>query len=122
MEYYIFTENNEWEGEIWNFYIPMTKSHRDAVDALIQSSDEFDSPYSISTHTLSESEVEDLTDDADEDGYMPSDIKCEPINPRLVELFPIIDITKNDPFYKGACWLNEHFDVDLDEDGEGEDE
>lgn len=118
MEYYLFTENNDWEGEIWNFYIPMTKAHRDAIENLIQSTDEYDCPYTISNFTYTENEVDVIVENAEDEGYMPSDIKCEPINPRLVELFPVLDITQNDPFYKGACWTDEDFNVEFGEDGD----
>jgi hypothetical protein len=102
--YYMFVEHNDYEGETWNFYIPMSKEHRDAIAALIESTDEFDSPYEIGEETYSECDVNHYVDHADVTGYMPSDIKCGPLRQRLIDLFPVINITEDDPFYKGGCW------------------
>jgi hypothetical protein len=45
LEYFKFTETNEWEGETWNFYVPLTEEQEARVRELIASRHEHESPY-----------------------------------------------------------------------------
>lgn len=105
MEYYVFIERNEWEGETWRFYVPMLKEHRDMIASAIESTDEYDSPYGISKKPLEESEVIRRCNSG-ASGYMAYHNKCEPIKQELVDLLREgqVNILEDDLFYKGSCW------------------
>jgi hypothetical protein len=104
MHYYEFTENNDWEGEKWHFFIPMLKKHRDAIANLISSTDEFDSPYKISDYVLTESEVDEIVAEEGNTYYMNEFNKCGPLSEELIDRLNVINITEADPFYKGGVW------------------
>lgn len=107
MKYYIFTEHNDYEGETWNFYIPMEKLHRDIIAQAIESTDEFDSPYEISDKAYDEVEVDFIIRNIKgTSSYMSEFNKCNGINQQLLDklLDQSVNITENDPFYKGSCW------------------
>jgi hypothetical protein len=94
-QYVKFTENNEWEGEEWNFWIPVTgnESAIEQVRQLIADSE----TYSLSEKTFPESEVKHLVKHAS-DGYMASD----QIASGFKTLPTKIDWEKEDPFYKAG--------------------
>lgn len=107
MKYYIFTEHNDYEGETWNFYVPMEKIHRDIIAQAVESTAEFDSPYQISDKSYDETEVNFiLMNIKSSTSYLPEFNKCGPINQILLDklLDQSVNITENDPFYKGSCW------------------
>jgi hypothetical protein len=69
-EYVRFTEENDWEGETWNFYIPVAGNQEalEKLQALIKE----DSGYFLDFSVRSESEVDTLCACLDDcDGYMP---------------------------------------------------
>jgi hypothetical protein len=76
-----FTENNDWEGEVWNFYIPVA-GNEEALKALRAKLDEWarDSggcEYDLAEDYLTEAEVDTLVKHADTDGYYPDHQKLE---------------------------------------------
>lgn len=105
MNYYTFEENNEWEGETWNFHVPLTKEQRDSIAHIIESTDEFDSPYHISNYTLSEKEVDNKVKKS-RSGYMKFHNKCEPLSEFQIDALNqgTFNILENDIFYKGQFW------------------
>jgi len=62
--YVKFTEYNEWEGESWNFFIPINgnreaiKKLRKAIKVYLEKSDLEE--FTLSTDTLTESEIDTL--------------------------------------------------------------
>lgn len=74
--YAVLTENNEWEGETWRFYIP-THGNTDALAALKtaidgMADDDDDTPsFELDLDPIPAHVVEVLADyDSDDDGYM----------------------------------------------------
>jgi hypothetical protein len=102
MKYYQFTENLD--NKTVTYYVPMSKEHRDMIASLIESNDEFDSPYAISEEP----------GDADTVYFYKRLMKtvgfethvCNQLTPMFIERLEegLINITENDPFYKGYCW------------------
>ena len=82
----------------------MSKQHRDDIANLISSTDEFDSPYTISDYTLTEKEVDDLVARESHTYYMSEYSKCGPLSEEFIDHLSVINITEDDPFYKGAIW------------------
>lgn len=105
MKYYIFTEINDQEGKTWNFYLPISEEERNIISSLIESTDEFDSPYKISENTIDEKSVNILIEN-NIAGYMASHNKCLPLSDIFIDAMKegLIDILENDPFYNGQCW------------------
>jgi len=105
MLYYKFMETNEWEGESWNFYVPMSKEHRDMIASVIESNDDFDSPYIISTTMFTEEQVNDRVSKS-KMGYYRYHNKCEPLDEDFIAIMEDgqINLLEEDPFYKGKCW------------------
>lgn len=60
-KYVRFTEENEWEGEIWHWYIPEAEN-KEALDSLIAKLKEFDLTdfYHLDDIHLTEQEVDTL--------------------------------------------------------------
>lgn len=99
--YYKFTECNDWEGEEWNFYIPLTDEEVERVKFLITKNED---AYSLKDITLTEEEVDEIiktnNDERYEAYYTAPHNKCSGIN-----LPDKIDMEEDDPFYKGQCWV-----------------
>ncbi len=104
MKYYKFTENNDWEGESWNFYLPLTDEQHQKLTELIV---EMDETYRLAVKPLDESTV-DAKHGKGSTTYMDKHNKCGPVK----ELPDKIDWEKDDPFYKGQFW--EILEVDND--------
>jgi hypothetical protein len=73
-----FTEHNDWEGEIWHFYIPINGNESALADLERQvkavdsySETGYDFPFKLSKKILSATEVKVLVENGDDDGYMP---------------------------------------------------
>jgi len=75
-----FTENNDWEGESWNFYIPVegNEIEIERLRDLINTQDD-EMCFEMNEDTfLTEEEVDILVDNATH-GYFPSDNKLDEI-------------------------------------------
>lgn len=59
--YFRLTENNEWEGETWHFYLPIA-DNEEAIATLCELIDtaEDDFGFSLSDETFTETEVDTL--------------------------------------------------------------
>jgi hypothetical protein len=100
LEFFKFTETNEWEGETWNFYVPFTKEQEARVRELIAPGDEHDSPYSLSTEPVTEEEVDDLMATRGTTTVVAEHNKCGPLD---TDLPPTLH-SENDFLHKGALF------------------
>jgi len=100
LEFFKFTEMNEWEGETWNFYVPLTKEQEARVRELIAPGDEHESPYSLSTEPVTEEEVDDLMATRGTTIVVAEHNKCGPLD---TDLPPTLH-SENDFFHKGASF------------------
>jgi hypothetical protein len=98
LEYFKFTETNEWEGETWNFYVPLTEEQEARVRELIASRHEHESPYSLSTDPVTEEEVDDLMATRGTTTVVAEHNKCGPLD---TDLPPTLH-SENDFFHKGV--------------------
>jgi hypothetical protein len=98
LEYFKFTETNEWEGETWNFYVPLTEEQEARVRELIGPGDEHESPYSLSTEPVTEEEVDDLMATLGTTTVIAEHNKCGPLDADLPHTLQ----SDNDFFHKGA--------------------
>lgn len=97
--YYKFTEHNDYEGETWHFYLPLTEEEVRYFNELEIDEDS----YEFSDEPIEEKEVDILVKHSDS-GYMAnhnkvSEIKWEWISENLNE--------DEDPFYKGQPFIIE---------------
>lgn len=83
-EYAVFTENNDWEGEVWHFYFAATgyrlqmKQFAKDLDAMAALYIVEAFPYELDMRPIKESEVDVLVKHCDSDGgYMASHQKLE---------------------------------------------
>jgi len=101
MNYFKFTEHNDWEGESWNFYIPIEGNTIPIQDLkTFIKNFSFEDMYEIDDKPYTEEEVTILCDNT-ESGYMDfhNCLSGKLIVPFLkVEDCHIVD----DPFYKGG--------------------
>lgn len=104
MFYVCLTENNDWEGEVWRFYIPVEGNEAaiEKLRAIIESaveeagpnpSADDEIPYSVSIRTYTEAEVDLLCEDV-EDGYFASHNKTEGITLLPSDRFAVDDLYK----------------------------
>lgn len=97
--YFCFTENNDWEGETWNFYLPLTTEQYRKIDAAI-ANEEYNECYKLYSTAYLEEEIDDLVEsDNSNCTYMAAHNKCGE-----VKLPDEIELDKDDIFYKGGCW------------------
>lgn len=75
MKFYQFTEENDWEGEAWNFYIP-ADGNKDAI-ALLSKAIEEEEDYIIRDEMVDEVAVDILLEQDNEIGYMAKHNKLE---------------------------------------------
>lgn len=90
---YRFREENDNEGETWNFYVYLTEQEHDEIVQVIAE----DECYSIQPETRSLAKIAALVEDADINcnGYMPQHQFVAPGGP----------VPKDaDGFYKGQFW------------------
>lgn len=96
-EFYKFTENNDWEGESWNFYIALSREEHNQLNKLLESCPT--ESYELDPSPIKEKEVDVLVNNSDV-GYIKFENKANKFQP-----FPKkINWEKNDPFYKGQYW------------------
>jgi hypothetical protein len=98
LEFFKFTETNEWEGETWNFYVPLTKEQEARVRELIAPGDEHESLYSLSMESVTEEEVDDLMATLGTTTVVAEHNKCGPLD---TDLPPTLH-SENDFFHKGT--------------------
>lgn len=97
-----FTENNEWEGETWHFYIPI-EGNQEALAQLSTELDEIDEEpqrYEVDLTPLPEFEVDVLVKHTD-CGYMHYHNKLTGVLTLPAQVFEDLKDLDNDPFYKG---------------------
>lgn len=94
MKYIKFTEYNEWEGETWNWYMPLKGNGKDfkKIKVLIR----YNSSYRIEKIELTKNSLNALIEHSS-DGYMKSHNRAIGFRNIPKE----IDWVKDDPFYKG---------------------
>ena len=98
--YVRFTETNDSEGEVWNFWLPVEGNERE-LDVLADYLEEYDSDgFELDlSKAVSRGHVDILVEEAswDDDGYMPAHqmLKGSLALPELDEKYP------EDWFYKG---------------------
>ena len=95
---YKFTENNDWEGEEWEFFVLLADGEHAVLVELLEKVGEYNESYTLSEETFTEEEVRVLVDNADEEGYMPSHNYAGRVANPLPEA---ADFEESDPFYKG---------------------
>lgn len=103
--YFKFVENNEWEGEKWNFYIPLSeKEHNHLVELLDQLDTFFNegNPYSLKG-AVKESKVDEKVANSS-GGYMAKHNKISSFKKDIL-LITLDDFKEDDPFYKGSNWI-----------------
>ncbi len=75
MQFIKFTERNNWEGEIWRFYLQVD-GNEEQITKLRKLLAAYDVKpalsYSLDDKVLDEATVDALVDNSDDDGYMPA--------------------------------------------------
>lgn len=109
MEYATFTEDNEWEGETWRFYIPV-EGNETALTELRALVDQTDESYHLNLVPIPERDVDARVAAPDDNGYMHGHNK---LSGRL--LVPSLDSLRatlgenwaDEAFYKGGIkdWM-----------------
>ncbi len=105
-QFYRFTENNDNEGETWDFYFPMTEEEaKHFYGVFIQAETEVnDFPYSFEhDDILSEKEIDVLVKHS-RSGYMAYHNKCLKTIKPILEL-TVDDFLEDDIFYKGGFFV-----------------
>lgn len=106
-QYAVLTENCEWEGETWQFYIPLTGNEDSlagllgAVRRLNSRFPSADEPFELDLTPISEGEVDTLVKQGGDTTYMAAHNKLEG---RLVltdEVLAELAGGSMDPLYKG---------------------
>jgi hypothetical protein len=101
-KFYTFSENNDHEGETWNFYISLTDEEAIHFSTVMEQAsveaEEF--PYEFDAKdTLTEKEVDFLVKRS-RGGYMSEHNKVKSLKKPILEL-TTDDFLENDIFYKG---------------------
>jgi hypothetical protein len=123
LEYFKFTETDEFEGETWNFYVPLTEEQEARIRELVAATDEHEVPYSLSEEPLTEEEVDDLMATRGTTTVVAEHNKCGLLD---TDLPPTLH-AENDFFHKGAPFdvietcLAPNTRDDDDEDGDAHD-
>lgn len=103
LNWYKFTEDNDHEGERWNFYILLTNLEYKHLEELLDEYD--DESYTLHSKVFTEDQVDILVENADDDGYMPSDIRIgRPEDSRILNL-TVESLEDYDVLYKGQFWF-----------------
>ena len=97
-EFIKLTERNDWEGETWNFYIPI-KDNETAIKKLSELIKKYPS-YTLSLLPINENEIDNLIKNDDHTSYMATHNK---LSGRLdFKDYPNKSTNGiDDPFYKG---------------------
>ena len=91
-----FTEESDWEGETWHFYIPVA-GNEEALKVLAEKVESWgpNSDYELDNEYLTEDEVDTLVEHGDDDGYMPEHNK---LSGRL----DVDRVREHEDLYKGG--------------------
>ena len=105
MDYTIFTEKNDWEGETWNFYFPYDKAQlvhlKKLIKKLNDGDDECDAAYTIGKKSIPEDAVDILVKYANTgSGYMDTHIKLGV--PNFEDALKDYNVKDEDVLYKGG--------------------
>jgi hypothetical protein len=98
LEFFKFTETDEFEGETWNFYVPLTEEQEARIRELVAATDEQEVPYSLSEEPVTEEEVDDLMATLGTTTVVAEHNKCGPLDADLAHTLH----SENDFFHKGA--------------------
>lgn len=96
MKYYRLSENNEWEGETWHFYIPVEGNEEEMVKLKEKYID--GEIYCVSIKKFTEERVDILCEDDNNTSYMNKHNKLKGKLTVPENLSPKTD----DPLYKGG--------------------
>jgi len=99
-EFFKFTETDEFEGETWNFYVPLTEEQEARIRELVAATDEQEVPYSLSEEPLTEEEADDLMASRGTTTVVAEHNKCGLLDTDL----PSTLHAENDFFHKGALF------------------
>jgi hypothetical protein len=83
LEFFKFTETDEFEGETWNFYVPLTEEQEARIRELVAATDEQEVPYSLSEEPVTEEEVDDLMATRGTTTVVAEHNKCGPLDTDL---------------------------------------
>jgi len=93
--YFRFIENNDHEGEVWNFFVPLTPEQAAQIRALV---DDWEC-YELEERTYSEAEVEQFLQHRSSTTYMTEYNRCAPLFVAIPDT-----LEEDDIFYKGAAF------------------
>lgn len=96
-QYYEVIENNDWEGEAWHFFVPLTEVEAKSLRAYVNAAGP---AYSMSDEPVSEEEVDECMALEGDTSYLSEYNKCAPLNKTLPETFD----PDNDLLYKGGLF------------------
>jgi hypothetical protein len=121
LEFFKFTETDEFEGETWNFYVPLTEEQEARIRELVAATDEQEGPYSSGEEPVTEEEVDDLMANRGTTTVVAEHNKCGPLD---TDLPPRLS-SEYDFFHKGApfdvvetCLAPNERDADEDSDAQ----
>ena len=103
-KYVMFTEENDWEGETWNFFILLKGNKRSIakIHKLLSDKDKDNSyRYRLSTQTYSQAEVDKLMKHPSCATYMDDYTIIDKISNSVPNQ---VDWDEEDPFYKGRLF------------------
>jgi len=96
--YFKFTEQNDWEGETWHFFIPYVYEQALRFERLIKNIAPDSESFEVNITKLYTPQEVDLLVEEGETGYMRQFNKCGPL-----KLNAMIDANlTEDDLYKGA--------------------
>lgn len=96
--YYRFIENNDHEGEIWNFFVPLTPTQVEQIRALVEV-EGWEECYKLEERTYTEAEVQAFMTHESSTTYMAQYNRCGPLTVALPN-----DLAEDDVLYKGAAF------------------
>lgn len=109
-QFYQIIETNDNEGEVWNFYVPLTEDEADHLDTVFACADEsFQESFEFGNEAIAEAEIDILVKRGNgRSGYMPAHNKCSGTSLDILAL-PVGEETEElyDQLYKGGCWIKE---------------
>lgn len=96
MDYYRVTEDNDCEGECWNFFVPLTAEQVERLRAALADRKDF----SMQVRTYSEAEVQAFMGQEGCTSYLPEYNRCAPLTVEIPEDLDAFD----ELFYKGGAF------------------
>jgi hypothetical protein len=95
--YYEITEDNEWEGETWHFFVPLTPAEASALRTYVEAAGP---NYNMSEAPVSDEDIETLTSRPGNTTYLPEYSRCEILDQAIPAFFD----SDNDLLYKGGLF------------------